>query len=249
MVAELSPLTCTAEELHTVVSGRNPTWLRLCLSNPRITENHLLSLLRNPRIVPEIIQTISRKEEWISSYKLQVAIVNCPKTPFPLALRMVQMLFWRDLLKIAGNFRLSPKVRRSAENQLRDKVQDLTLGEKVALARTAPRPVISFLRWQDEPEVIRALLRNSHLVEDDIMVMINEETTPKYILEAIGSDFKWSLQYPIRVALVRNKKTPLNISLKFLSRLQKQDLKALAEAPYTPELLRRTAIRILSGEY
>lgn len=249
MVEEISPLTCTAEQLHSVISGKNPTWLRLCLSNPRITEDHLLTLLRNPRITPEIPQTISRHDEWMSSYKVQSAIANCPKTPYPLALRIIQMLFWKDLLKVAGNFRLLPRIRRMAENQLKEKVQDLTLGEKISLARTAPRAVIGFLRWQSEPEVIRALLRNSHLVEDDIMVMINEETTPDYILEAIGTDFKWSLQYPIRLALIRNERTPLRVSLKFLSRLQKPDLKAVADAPHTPELLKRVAIRILSGEY
>jgi hypothetical protein len=246
---ELSPLTCTAEQLHTVVSGKNPTWLRLCLANPKITVDHLMTLLRNPRITPEIPQLISRNDEWMSSYKLQVAIVNCPKTPFPLAIRILQMLFWKDLVKIADNYRLLPKIRRSAENQLRDKVQELTLGEKISLARTAPRAIIGYLRWQTEPEVIRALLRNNHLVEDDILVIINEETTPDFILEAIGSDYKWSLQYPIRVALVRNRKTPLRISLKFLSRLQKPELKAIVNAPHTPELLKRAADRILSGEY
>src|SRR5262245_60827967 len=120
MVEEISPLTCTAEQLHSVVSGKNPTWLRLCLSNPKITEEHLMALLRNPRITAEIPQLISRKDEWMSSYKLQVAVVNCPKTPFPIAMRMVQMLFWKDLVKTADNFRLLPKVRRAAENQLRD---------------------------------------------------------------------------------------------------------------------------------
>ena len=65
--------------------------------------------------------------------------------------------------KVAGNFRLMPRIRHMAENQLKEKVQDLTFGEKISLARTAPQAVIGFLRWQSEPEVIRALLRNSHL--------------------------------------------------------------------------------------
>jgi hypothetical protein len=249
MVEEISPLTCTAEQLHTVVSGKNPTWLRLCLSNPKITEDHLMALLRNPRITAEIPQMISRNDEWMSSYRLQVAVVSCPKTPFPIAMRMVQMLFWKDLVKVADNFRLLPKIRRVAENQLRDKIQELTLGEKISLARSAPRAIISHLRWQTEPEVIRALLRNHHIVEDDILVMINEETTPDYILEAIGTDYKWSLQYSVRVALVRNQKTPLRTSLKFLSRLQRTDLKAIVNAPHTPELIKRAADRILCGEY
>ena len=110
MVADISPLTCTAEELHTVISGRNPTWLRLSLSNPKITVDHLLIMLRNPRITSEIVQSISRNDEWMFNYKLQVAVVNCPKTPFPLAHRMVQLLFWRAIfLKVTWELQTSSK--------------------------------------------------------------------------------------------------------------------------------------------
>jgi hypothetical protein len=246
---ELSPLTCNAEELYTVVASANRTWLRLALANPSINEQHVIALLRNPAITSEIIQEILARLDWLSNYKIQFSIVNCPKTPFASAMRMVPMLYWNDLVRTAANFRISPKLRRACENYLRDRLAELTLGEKTSLARTAPRPAIAFLRFEKEVGVARALLQNPHLVEDDLLLIINNETTPGDILGAIGNSRKWAARYSIRLALVRNPNTPLATSLAFLSKLKKGDLKVLANSSDGSELVRRAADRILKGNY
>ena len=58
----VSPLTCTALELYTVVSGSNPKNLRLSLSNPAIQEDHLLILLRNARITQDVVELICERK-------------------------------------------------------------------------------------------------------------------------------------------------------------------------------------------
>lgn len=218
----------------------------LALSNAALHEDHLIALLRNPSITAEIVYSISERS---TSYKVQYAIASCPKTPYPLGISVIQNLFWADLLKVLGNFRLNPRLRRMAENYLHEKASNLTLGEKMSLARIAPRPLIPLLRTENEPRVIAELLRNPNLVEDDLLTMIHYQLTPSVILGTIGRDYKWKVRYPIQLALVRNDKTPLPVALRFLSGLRKPDLKAVASAPKTPELIRRAADRILSGEY
>jgi hypothetical protein len=247
MEREISPLTCSGEELYSLVSGSNRTYLLLCLSNPLISEEHILSLLRNPRITKEIIQTVH--DRFNKSYKIQFGIVNCPKTPYTLSMRLVQSLFWNDLVRISENYRLFPPLRRTAENYLREKISGLTLGEKKTLARTAPRSVFGLLKTETEPSVFSCLLRNPRFVEEDLLPVINHELTPVSILEAIASDRQWTNRYPIRLALVRNTKTPLRFSLSFLSRLQKSDLESLIKAPKTASLIRLAADRILTGRY
>ncbi len=246
---EVSPLTCTASELYSVVSGPNPKNLRHSLSNPSIREDHLLILLRNPRITPDVVELICEHNDWIAGYRLQAAIVNCAKTPYTIAMRFIQLLFWHDLLKTASNVKLSPRVRRAAENYLKARISDMSLGEKMSLARTCPRPLIGQLRGENDLKVIAELLRNPQLIEDDVVMMINDERTSRSILVSIGRDFKWSVRYPIRLALVRNVRTPLHLALSLVSKIKKQDLEPLSRAPQTPELIRRAAERILSGEY
>jgi hypothetical protein len=249
MNAELepSPLTCTAEELYSIVSSSNRTRLLLCLSNPHLTEDHILSLLRNPHITQEIVQTVH--DRFSTSYKVQFGIVNCPKTPYVLAMRLIHTLFWNDLVRICANYRLTPPLRRAAENSLREKVYGLTVGEKKTLAKTAPRSLIGMLRNETDPSVFSCLLHNPRCVEEDLLPVINYELTPVQILETIASHRQWANRYPIRLALVRNERTPLRFTLSFLSKLQKRDLEQLVVAPQTPHLIRLAANRILTGNY
>lgn len=246
---ELSPLTCSSEELLIIITRTNRTWLMLSLSNPAITEDHVVTLLRNPIITPEIIHAVAERFEWASSYKIQFAIVNCPKTPPILGVRLLEAIFWRDLIKIVDNYRLNPRIRRAAENRLREKMEDLTLGEKMTLARTAPRALIPLVKHTDDPEVFAAMLQNPKLVEADLIQLINDELTPPEILRIIGSHWRWSTPYFIRLALVRNPRTPLSLSLAFVSKLQKPDLELIAASSACGELVRRAAERILSGNY
>ncbi len=245
----VSPLTCTALELYTVVSGSNPKNLRLSLSNPVIQEEHLLILLRNARITQDVVELICERNDWISSYRVQSAIANCPKAPFAIAIRMIQLLFWHDLLKTIGNLKLNPRLRRTAENYLKVRLTEMSLGEKMSLARTCPRPLIGHLRGEKDLKIIAELLRNPQLVEDDVVLMVNDEMTARSVLASIGRDYKWSVRYPVRLALVRNARTPLHVALSIVSKLKKQDLEPLIRHPHTPELIRRAASRILSGEY
>lgn len=223
--------------------------LRLCLSNPAMTPQHVVLLLRNHHVTQDMVETICDNQEWLEQQSVKFAIVNCPKTPHAVGMRMLQLLYWNDLLKTAGNIRISPRLRRAAENHLRDKILELTLGEKMTVARTGPRPVVAFLRNDPEARVIAALLRNPHLIEDDVIRIINDEFIPPETLSSIGADYKWSHCYPVRLALVRNERTPLPLALSLVSKLRRQDLEMLIRAPQTPELIRRAASRIVEGDY
>jgi hypothetical protein len=188
-------------------------------------------------------------ERFAKSYKVQFAIVNCPKAPYTLAMRLLSSLFWNDLIRICANYRLFPPLRRTAENYLRDKVSGLTVGERKTLARTAPRSLIGMLKNETEPSVFACLLRNPRLIEEDVVPIAASELTPVPILEVLAADRLWTNRYSVRLGLVRNAKTPLRFRLHLLSRIQKADLQALVKMPFTNHLVRAAAERIVAGEY
>jgi hypothetical protein len=246
---DVSPLTCSSEELFAVISSSNTQRLRLCLSNPAITPQHVVMLLRNHHITQDMIETICDREDWLKSHTVVFAVVNCPRSPYTVAMRLMQLLYWNDLMKTAGNLRISPRLRRTAENHLRDKMVELTLGEKMTAARTGPRAVVSILRDDPEPRVIAALLRNPHVIEEDVIRIVNDDLVDADTLAAVGQDYKWAQSYPVRLALVRNQRTPLPLALSLVSKLRRQDLEPLIRDPHTAELVRRAATRILEGDY
>jgi len=246
---EISPLTCTAEQLFGVVSRGNRSDLLLSLSNPAFTEDHVIALLRNPAITERIVAEIADRYDWIATYSIQFAIVNCSKSPYTLCMRLLPGLFWNDLLKTSLNYRLSPRIRRVAENYLQEKIGNLTLGEKINIARSGPRSVIKLMKSEKDPRVMGALLQNSHLVEDDVLSVINSHSTSPAVLRTIGQNTKWKTRYSVGLALTRNQQTPLAVALSFLSKLHHGDLEILCENPNTRELIRRGAERLLNGNY
>jgi hypothetical protein len=88
-----------------------------------------------------------------------------------------------------------------------------TEDKRAELAATARAEEIAQYVQDPSPKVIRALLGNRQLTEEDILVVANRKNVPADIIEIIARDLRWSESYPIRLALARNPKSPLSVSL------------------------------------
>jgi hypothetical protein len=89
------------------------------------------------------------------------------------------------------------------------------------------------------PNVVRALLGNRSLSEDDVLVLATRKNLPSDILETIAKNKRWIENYPVRVALVKNPKTPLSVSLSLARYIRLFDLAELTRSHYLPPVLRR----------
>jgi hypothetical protein len=74
---------------------------RFVLQNPRITEEEIVTLAKNRSIDRELLDQICRRKEWLANYQVKLALATNPKTPLPLALRLVPSLLPRDLRALA----------------------------------------------------------------------------------------------------------------------------------------------------
>ena len=81
------------------------------LEHPQTEEGHVLAVLRKRDLPSAVIEAVARDERWNSRHIIKSAIVNHAKTPKTLALRLINQLFWKELLKVANNFRLPMPVR------------------------------------------------------------------------------------------------------------------------------------------
>ncbi len=234
----------SAEELALNLQSAPPHYLEGALDNPALSEEHLLEILRNPGTPAHLLQRIGSETSWTRSYAVKAGLVNHPSTPAATSLHLINYLFWRDHVKIADSFRLRPQLRRAAENLLRDRLQDLALGERITLARIAGRGVINALRTESNEMVVSALLNNSRVVEEDLLVLCNRSRSTK-VLTTIGQSPRWSARPTVRMALARNPRTPLVLAVSLLQRLSEEDLKDLAMRGDLTQALRQTALRIL----
>jgi hypothetical protein len=170
---------------------------------------------------------------------VQCALVNHPNTPLPDALNLVKFLFWRDLNQVAVNFKLATDVRHYAEQILFQRLPAMAAGEKITLARLAAGQVLKALRLDKDPSVIQALLENPRLVEEDVLYLASQQRTPAPVLEAVARDPKWSARREVRIALLRNARTPLSSAIAFVRSLTAVEAKSLATDAKVPLAIRR----------
>jgi len=95
---------------------------RLVLRNPRISEDEIVIFAHNKSEETEYLDFISKRKEWIKSYQIRLALVSNPKTPVPVALRIVNTLLDRDLRRLAKS-KSVPNIICSASKRLLAKRQ------------------------------------------------------------------------------------------------------------------------------
>ncbi len=203
--------------------------------------------LHNPYVSGEAIAELAAQTHLLSFYEVRRDLARCRATPETLALQLVAGLYWADLMAIGLDTRLSPRLRRAADQYLLARLPGLAVGEKVALARRAAPAVLAALRHDPTPRVIAALLDNPRLTEGTLAPVVAGERTPAPVLELIAGDRRWGVRYPVRLALARNPATPPATALRQLSALRKPDLRAVASDARLAEPLRRRA-RLLLGD-
>lgn len=237
----------SAQSLSSSLATAPLSYVEGALENPALSPGHLLLVLKNPAVPEPIIARIGRNTAWIRAYEVKAAIVLHPRAPRALAMNLVSYLWWHDLARVSDRPGLAPALRRTAERILAVRVQELALGERIALARIASRGVIHVLRRDEQPMVVRALLQNPRLVEEDTLAIACGEGTPAAVLQALAEDGRWSPRPTVQKAIARNPTTPRRVALHLIQGLSTRDLRDLTRSPRVPNLVKVAARRLIEA--
>ena len=121
----------------------------------------------------------------------------------------------------------------------------LSLGERKALARRPTRKSLEKLLADPHPAVIRALLANPKLVEDDVVRLAARRPALPAVLAEVARTTRWAHRVRVRMAIVLNPDTPVEVATPFLVLLTRPQLKEVFAAPYLSTALRSTARDLL----
>jgi hypothetical protein len=206
-----------------------------------LSPDDVVRLLRRQDLTKEILASIVEHHPWISLHKVQVGVVNNPVTPKVVAQKYVYHLYWRELVSVMCNLRVEPAVRHAAENLLEEKLGDMTLGEKIALAKIPQRGIVKAVRRMDSVEVLKALLRNSALVEEDVLFILHYPNLPSQVLDAVARSPKWRPRPAVCYGLIRHPRTPQSTAFRLLASMPQKELRELASNSQVPRPLRDRA--------
>jgi hypothetical protein len=204
-----------------------------------LLEDEALAILDNPYVTPKICAAIAQTQRLAAYYAVRLRLVAHRQTPQAHAVKFVHYLYWFDLLRLSRDVKVPAPVRRAIETQLLNRVDKLSLGERVSSARACSAALIRFFLFDPHPRVFEALLVNSRLREDELLLLIASDRATPEQLRMIADDRKWSYRYAIRKALVLNPRTPRAAAATQLRFLTKRDLRAIYTNPDTTVFVRR----------
>jgi hypothetical protein len=171
-------------------------------------------------------------------------VVRHPACPQRVAWDGLPSLLWRELHEVCRDPRTPPAVRAQAERKLTEKLPNLTLGERIALAKVATRGVILALLTEEEPRCIDALLNNPQLTETGVLRLLNSNQVIG-CLQTVLRHARWGQRGVLVRAAVRLPKLPLAMALGLAASLPNHDLAKLVASPEMREPLRAAIADLL----
>ena len=179
-----------------------------------LNEDRALALLKRNDLPPEVLEQLSKNAAVLKSRKVKLAMVSHPKSPRYVSVTIVRQLFTFDLMRVALAPLVAGDIKMVAEETLIRRLEAITSGEKLSLARRASGRVAGALLLDPEKRVIWAALENPRLTEALIVRALTREGQPA-LVQAACHHPKWSLRREIRIALLRNQHTPLARAMEY----------------------------------
>lgn len=136
---------------------------------------------------------------------------------------------------------------KADRDSILQKLTKMSFSERLKAASKGTREVRSILIRDPSKMIAMAVLTSPKLTEPEVEAFARMGNVSEDVLRYVGSNRVWMKNYPIVVALVKNAKTPLGLSLNLMNRLNDRDLQGLSTDRNVPEPLRVAARKKVVG--
>lgn len=179
------------------------------------------ALLRNPALPPDL-------RDWVGSQTRVRKIENVVVEPAPAP------------LESAGEAEEETDPERQT---LLQRIARLTTSEKIKLALTGNQDERHLLIRDSNKIVARAVLQSPKLSVQEIESYASMKNVTEEVLRLIAMNRKFIKSYAVARQLVSNPRTPIDVSLPLLNRLNDRDLKIVSFNKNVPEVIRGMALK------
>ena len=104
-----------------LINDANKVIRRLVLQNPRITDGEIAGLARNKGTDEEMIRMIGLRSDWMRFYAVRQGLVTNPRTPLPMAIKLLPTLSQRDIAALARSRNVSSTIASQARRIINTK--------------------------------------------------------------------------------------------------------------------------------
>jgi len=112
---------------------------------------------------------------------------------------------------------------------LTQRILRMSIAEKIKLATLGNKEARGILLRDSNKLVAVAAIRSPRLTDAEVMAQANSRNAHEDVLRVVYTNKEWTKDYQVKLALVKNPKVPVAITMKFLNTLRESDVKDLAK--------------------
>lgn len=127
-------------------------------------------------------------------------------------------------------------------------LQAMDIKDRIRLAMCGGKEARTLLIRDPNRAVQLAVLENPKMSDGEVAVIASSRNVDDDVLRAIATRREWVKHYSVRLALVKNPKTPLPVSLNLIKTLMRRDLKIIAYSKSIPAALAQAAKRLSTAK-
>ncbi len=158
---------------------------------------------------------------------------------------------WKDLLeewveKLSDSDTKRKKWGTDSES-LQHVVKDMETHEKVQLAIKGNKAERQILMKDQHYMVHQYVLKNPRITPDEIAQFARKPSLSGEMVQTIVGNREWMQNMTVKLAMIKNPKTPANIVQKHIGSLRDNDLMKLAKSENVRDAVSKAAIRVLAS--
>jgi hypothetical protein len=150
-----------------------------------------------------------------------------------------------DPYEVPPELLVEPEGGQPVDRSLYTRIHMMTIPERIKLALRGNREARMILVRDPNKLIQRFVLQNPRITDDEILAVARNRNIESETLKLIGDSKIWVRNYPVRLALASNPKTPLATALHFVQTLAERDLRLLAKSKHVSATVVTQARRLL----
>jgi len=142
----------------------------------------------------------------------------------------------------------SAEEQREEEKKLSitQQIMKLSVAKKVEWANKKGNREVRNILLRDPNKLVQlAVLQSARITEGEIAKVANSRMSPQEVLQYIYNNRQLMKNYQIKVNLINNPKTPVGVSMRFLSSLRMAEVKSVAKNRNVPQGLATAAKKMV----
>lgn len=213
--------------LESLIHAHSYEVLIAVASEARLTEDLALALLNRRDLPREALEELHKNAAVAKHRKVRVAIVMHPRTPRHVSVPTIRHLYTFELMHLALFPTVAADIKRVAEETLINRLETISLGERMSLAKRSSGRVAAALLHDPEERIMLTALANPRMTESLIVKALRSTANTGHLAPAISRHEKWSQRPEIKMALLGNENTPFARVLQLANDLPVRALKEI----------------------